>query len=695
MRRLLLLLAGMLVLSAGTVRAKGPWVAQYTGLPAGTKTINFRFSAVSENVCWALNLADSSTMIQFIRTTDGGAHWLVSAVKETPAGWRGSDITAYDADTAWVLMHDPSGAASGGVFKTTDGGAHWAQQSTAFPGNGGSPKLMHFFDGRVGVCIGNPNPPGDWEIYRTTDGGTNWARIHLPAESNEVTDSFMPSPTSGNNIWFSSGIGGPVDWRLIHSTDRGLSWTSHHFGNNMSNPAFGDSLHGLMARWDESNSSDLQLLRTTDGGDSWTIGPDPAPFGFIFAVPGSPGMYVRNNFLFPPYGGGSGSCYTMDGGTNWTVIDQIIQRGPASFASDTAGWCGSVNDSVYKWTGINVTSAPIPMDGLQVWLRADTGLTLNGSTVGRWADQSGKGHDAIQSQVSRQPSVITGAINGKPVLHFDGVDDKLGLTGSDRMSRMSLFIVFRHQSGGGVITFGAPGDTIAGHQFFFVYRGVDDVQDHIGLGFNGNHGILAVGQNIGTQNEWRIVSLVSDSSIFRTSLRWNGQDASMEPVGSDLANDFPLGDSAGLGGGIGGADGMPEGTLKSQCDVAEVLVYDKALADTSRRSVEDYLTRKYTTGTSVVERTGNELPATFALFQNYPNPFNPKTVVRFQVPGISDVKLVVYDILGREVAVLVNERKSAGIYEASYGASGLASGVYIYRLTAGTYVQSRKMVLLK
>jgi glucuronoarabinoxylan endo-1,4-beta-xylanase len=89
------------------------------------------------------------------------------------------------------------------------------------------------------------------------------------------------------------------------------------------------------------------------------------------------------------------------------------------------------------------------------------------------------------------------------------------------------------------------------------------------------------------------------------------------------------------------------------------------------------------------------LPATFALFQNYPNPFNPKTVVRFQVPGISDVKLVVYDILGREVAVLVNERKSAGIYEVSYGASGLASGVYIYRLTAGTYVQSRKMVLLK
>jgi hypothetical protein len=89
------------------------------------------------------------------------------------------------------------------------------------------------------------------------------------------------------------------------------------------------------------------------------------------------------------------------------------------------------------------------------------------------------------------------------------------------------------------------------------------------------------------------------------------------------------------------------------------------------------------------------LPARFSLGQNYPNPFNPKTVVSSQLPVASNVKLVVYDVLGREVAVLVNERRAAGNYRDTFDGSGLASGVYVYRLAAGQYVESRKMVLMK
>jgi Secretion system C-terminal sorting domain len=89
------------------------------------------------------------------------------------------------------------------------------------------------------------------------------------------------------------------------------------------------------------------------------------------------------------------------------------------------------------------------------------------------------------------------------------------------------------------------------------------------------------------------------------------------------------------------------------------------------------------------------VPAAYALYQNYPNPFNPVTGVRFQVPGTSDVKLVVYDILGKEVAVLVNERKGAGQYEVRFDGAGLASGVYLYRLVAGKYVETRRMLLVK
>jgi hypothetical protein len=88
-------------------------------------------------------------------------------------------------------------------------------------------------------------------------------------------------------------------------------------------------------------------------------------------------------------------------------------------------------------------------------------------------------------------------------------------------------------------------------------------------------------------------------------------------------------------------------------------------------------------------------PTGFALEQNYPNPFNPLTVVDWQLPVAGVVKLSVYDLLGREVAVLVNEWKMSGMHRATFDGSGLASGVYVYRLIVGGFVTSRTMVLSK
>jgi hypothetical protein len=90
-----------------------------------------------------------------------------------------------------------------------------------------------------------------------------------------------------------------------------------------------------------------------------------------------------------------------------------------------------------------------------------------------------------------------------------------------------------------------------------------------------------------------------------------------------------------------------------------------------------------------------ELPLSYSLSQNYPNPFNPSTVVSYQLPAASDVKLVVYDLLGREVSVLVNGRKEAGVHEVKFDAGGLASGMYVYRLRAGDYVGVKKLMVLK
>ena len=97
----------------------------------------------------------------------------------------------------------------------------------------------------------------------------------------------------------------------------------------------------------------------------------------------------------------------------------------------------------------------------------------------------------------------------------------------------------------------------------------------------------------------------------------------------------------------------------------------------------------------------NLIPAKFALDQNYPNPFNPLTIIKYSIPDVasgfslSNITLKVYDILGCEIATLVNEPKPAGNYEVEFDASGLSSGVYFYRLESGEFNQVRKLILLK
>lgn len=89
------------------------------------------------------------------------------------------------------------------------------------------------------------------------------------------------------------------------------------------------------------------------------------------------------------------------------------------------------------------------------------------------------------------------------------------------------------------------------------------------------------------------------------------------------------------------------------------------------------------------------LPKDYVLGQNFPNPFNPTTEISFGVPKDGHVTLVVYDMLGRRVATLVDDEVPAGFHTVSWNASGKASGVYIYRLAAGNTVQVKRMILMK
>jgi hypothetical protein len=106
----------------------------------------------------------------------------------------------------------------------------------------------------------------------------------------------------------------------------------------------------------------------------------------------------------------------------------------------------------------------------------------------------------------------------------------------------------------------------------------------------------------------------------------------------------------------------------------------------------NWILKNNTTVTEVKDLT---VPFVFSLEQNYPNPFNPSTTISYQVPEKEFVTLKVYNVLGKEVTTLVSEEKAVGKYEVKFDASSLTSGIYFYRLQAGSFVETKKMILIK
>jgi len=124
-----------------------------------------------------------------------------------------------------------------------------------------------------------------------------------------------------------------------------------------------------------------------------------------------------------------------------------------------------------------------------------------------------------------------------------------------------------------------------------------------------------------------------------------------------------------------------------------LLIYDSLVAN---QYLQDFA-KRYTLagGTIKVEMISSVIPDNFLLSQNYPNPFNPRTEISYEVPAAKLVKLTVYNILGKEMAELVNERQSPGKYKVSFDASNLTSGVYFYTLSTDNFTETKRMILLK
>jgi hypothetical protein len=129
-------------------------------------------------------------------------------------------------------------------------------------------------------------------------------------------------------------------------------------------------------------------------------------------------------------------------------------------------------------------------------------------------------------------------------------------------------------------------------------------------------------------------------------------------------------------------------TIDTSYKIIITSITDPSIIDTSDASFS-------ITPPSGIETENLEIPDDYHLFQNYPNPFNPSTTIKFQLPVRSTVTLKIYDVLSNEVATLLNEDMESGSYNVEFNATNLASGIYFYRLKAGQYVQTKKMIFMK
>jgi photosystem II stability/assembly factor-like uncharacterized protein len=191
---------------------------------------------------------------------------------------------------------------------------------------------------------------------------------------------------------------------------------------------------------------------------------------------------------------------------------------------------------------------------------------------------------------------------------------------------------------------------------------------------NGTNGDRIAGDSIFT----RQVQASPDSILVGTKGR----------VGQEFKFGIRGGDNEGGKGGFGNNHYANIIDLDSICTIADQFgSINPAFYD-----AWDYDLRKSKTPTSVID--GN-LPLVYELTQNYPNPFNPTTKIEYSIPVQAQVELKIYNVVGQEVATLVNEVQKAGIYHVRFGASNLSSGVYFYRLNAGNFTSVKKMVMLK
>jgi ligand-binding sensor domain-containing protein len=561
-----------------------------------------------------------------------------------------------------------AGTDSGGVFLSPSNGAYWIPVS----------------DGLTNISVNSVTAIGrdlyaatDSGLFCSTNAGIGWSLLGLAGK-------FINAVAAIDTVLFA----GTDAEGLFRSTDKGANWSM------VSDPGMPPWVRALAV-------IPPFVIAGTNGGVYRT------PNNGGYWIPASTGMWNANVHALcvtgtDLYAGTYGGVFrSTDFGTQWTVassglkttvIEALAARAGTLYAAGRNGLFRST-DRGNSWSHLSSGWAPsIAIDGMKLYTGAWDHVFYSFDDCGTWdfLPLGGAGG-----------RVFALAVNGAELLAGSETDGVL---------RVAISV-----PGAGTVTTTDLKDTTV---YSLAVSGTDlfaGTEGGVFRSTNGGKNWVAVNQGLTKLDVLALAVKGADlfagtggGGVYLSTNRGDSWTSVASGLGDVAVQSFAVSGtnifSGTWQGGVfhssnNGASwvAVNDGLMSSSQEPSSV-VHGLAIAGTElfagtrgsgvwRRPLSEMVA-------SAGAATG-EPPVTYALQQNYPNPFNPTTVISYQLPAVSDVRLVVYDLLGQEVSTLVNERKAPGRYGVKFDATGLSSGVYFYRLQAGDFVQTRKFLLLR
>ncbi len=594
-----------------------------------------------------------------------------------------------------------AGTRDAGVFRSTDNGSSWHEA------NSGLSNLYINCLATVGTDLfTGGQAEGGGGIFRSTDNGSTWTPASMDVGVVQALLA-VPDGAGGTNL-----LAGMNSQGIFLSTDKGSSWVDLNtsFTRLVWALAVSPSASGLNLF--AGTSAGVAL--STDKGSHWTLINDGINACYITC------LMKSDSDLFAGTGG-SGVFLSTDNGASWNL----------------PGGDSPVNSSIVSALGKAGPNLVVGTLGIGDYVSTDNGSTwttilpgLTGYTFATFPSPDGSGMSLF---AGTQAGVSVSTDNG---LHWVNPSDRLTDSSGVYMLVVSLAEIDTTLFAGTLSNSGDGGSLLRSTD-----NGASWTESNTGLPYaevealavcNGSlfAGTWAKGIYVSTDkgSTWTQSGLpdidvpallVAGTNIFAGT--WGhgvflstDNGSSWSSVDSLLTNNYVS--SLAINGGylfigtVGSYNGF--GTLSSTNNAFEsgngiysASTLKKAKLVVGRRNSAPPENNSNWTGTvwrrplsemiTPVKDKHDNMPASIALDQNYPNPFNPTTTISYQLSAVSNVTLKIFDVLGREVETLVSGRQTAGVHTVTFDAGNLSSGVYFYRLEAGAYHDTKKLLILK